>query len=61
VVASSKSRCPVLVMLRSAEANPHVTNRAGEPTGEPTCSAPVAHRAATRRSWTVRRVSDPPG
>jgi hypothetical protein len=32
----SKSRCPALVKLRSAEADPHVTKRACESAGEPT-------------------------
>ena len=47
----SKSRCPALVKLRSAEADPHVTKRAIEPAGEPTDPAPTAPRTITRRCW----------
>jgi hypothetical protein len=47
----SKSRCPALVKLRSAEADPHVTKRAIESAGEPADPAPTAPRAATRRCW----------
>jgi hypothetical protein len=55
----TKSRCSALVMLRSAEADPHVTKRASSHPANRLTPPPLARLAATRRSWSVVRRGRP--